>query len=77
MCFGSCTQPVTRKLQQICCRMRSHRLLRLDDNKFAASCQQACCKLIIKTFYPVFQDSFSTFLVSFVMKDVSSFMLDN
>ena len=32
-------------------RMRSHRLLRLDDNKFAASCQQAWCKLIFKTFY--------------------------
>ena len=32
--------------------MHSHRLLRLDDNKFAASCQQACCKLIVKTFYP-------------------------
>ena len=51
------TQPETRKLQQVCCRlaatcdhqadirMRSHRLLRLDDNKSAASCQQACCKL--------------------------------
>ena len=46
------TQPETRKLQQVCCRlaaschqadirMRSHRLLRLDDNKSAASCQQA------------------------------------
>ena len=51
------TQPETRKLQQVCCRlaascdhqadirMRSHRLLRLDDNKSAASCQQAYCKL--------------------------------
>ena len=51
------TQPETRKLQQVCCRlaascdhqadirMRSHRLLRLDDNNSAASCQQACCKL--------------------------------
>ena len=27
-------------------------LLRLDDNKSAASCQQAGCKLIVKTFYP-------------------------
>ena len=27
-------------------------LLRLDDNKSAANCQQACCKLILKTFYP-------------------------
>ena len=40
-----------------CCRqadirMRSHRLLRFDDNKINASCQQACCKLIVKTFYP-------------------------
>ena len=33
-------------------RMRSHRLLRLDDDKSAASCQQAWCKLIVKTFYP-------------------------
>ena len=33
-------------------RMRSHRLLRLDDNKSSASCQQACCKLIFRTFYP-------------------------
>ena len=33
-------------------RMRSHRLLRLDDNKSAASCQQAWCKFIVKTFYP-------------------------
>ena len=33
-------------------RMRSHRLLLLDGNKSASSCQQACCKLIVKTFYP-------------------------
>ena len=32
-------------------RMRSRRLLRLDDNKSAASCQQAWRKLIVKTFY--------------------------
>ena len=31
-------------------RMRSHRLLRLDDNKSAASCQQAGCKLVIEIF---------------------------
>ena len=55
--FSSSTQPETRKLQQVCCRlavtcghqadirMRSHRLLRLNDNKSAASCQQAYCKL--------------------------------
>ena len=30
-------------------RMRSHRLLRLDDNRSAASCQQAWCNLIIET----------------------------
>ena len=33
-------------------RMCSHRLHRLDDNKFTARCQQACCKLIVNTFYP-------------------------
>ena len=33
-------------------RTRSHRLLRTDGNKFAASCQKACSKLIVKTFYP-------------------------
>ncbi len=38
-----CTQPETRKLQQVCyhqadIRMRSHRLLRLDDNKSVTSC---------------------------------------
>ena len=36
----------------LCChqvdiRMRSHRLLQIDDNKSAASCQQACCKLML------------------------------
>ena len=48
------SKPEMRKLQQVCSksslpcshqavriRMRSHRLLRLDDNKSAASCQQA------------------------------------
>ena len=33
-------------------RMGPHRLLRLDDNESAASCQLAWCKLIVKTFYP-------------------------
>ena len=53
-CDKSGTQPETRKLQQVCCRlvacshqadirMRWHRLLRLDTNKSASSCQQACC----------------------------------
>ena len=57
-------EPETRKLQQVCrrlvslelyqadIRMRSHRLLRLDDNKSAACSQQVWCKLIVKTFYP-------------------------
>ena len=31
-------------------RIRSHRLLRLDDNNSAASCQQTWCKLIVKSF---------------------------
>jgi hypothetical protein len=58
-CFINCltTQPETRKLQQVCCRldatcdhqadvrMRSHRLLRLDNIKSVASCLQTCCKL--------------------------------
>ena len=35
---------------QIDIRMRSHRLLRLDDNKSAASCEQAWCRLIIWDF---------------------------
>ena len=52
---ASCTKSAADLLP--CChqadlRMRSHRLLRLDDNKSAASCQQAYCKLIVKTFYP-------------------------
>ena len=33
-------------------RMHLHRLLRLDDNQSAASCQHAGCKLIVKNFYP-------------------------
>ena len=38
---------------QVDIRMRSHRLLRLNDNTSAASCKQACCKLIVRpTFYP-------------------------
>jgi hypothetical protein len=53
----SSTQPETRKLQQVCCRldstcdhqadirMRSNRLLRLDNIKFVASCPQTCCML--------------------------------
>ena len=31
-------------------RMRSHRLLRFDDNKSVACCQHFCFKLIVKTF---------------------------
>ena len=52
---GSCSKSATALL--LCChqadiRMRSHRLLRLDENKSAANCQQAWCKMIIETFYP-------------------------
>ena len=32
-------------------RMRSHRLLRLDDDKSATNCQETWRKLILKTFY--------------------------
>ena len=51
-------QPKTRKLQQVCwhpatdIRMRSHGLRQLVDDKSVASCQQTCCKLIVKTCYP-------------------------
>ena len=31
--------------------MRSHRFFQVNDNKSATSCQQACYKLIVKTFY--------------------------
>ena len=37
--------------------MRSHRLLWLDDNKSAASCQPAWCKLILKLFVHKFDAS--------------------
>ena len=33
-------------------RMRSHHLFRLHDNKFAASCRETWCKLIVKIFCP-------------------------
>ena len=39
-------------LQQADIRMRSHGLRQLVDDKSVASCEQACCKLILKTFYP-------------------------
>ena len=32
-------------------RMRSRCWLRIDDNESAASCQQACCKWTVRTFY--------------------------
>ena len=37
--------------QQAHIRMRSYGLRQLVDDKSVASCQQACCKLILKTFY--------------------------
>ena len=39
-------------LQQADIRMRSHGLRQLVDDKPVASCQQTCCKLIVKTCYP-------------------------
>ena len=44
-------------LQQTCCqeadiKMCSHGLRQLVDDKSVASCQQTCCKLIVKTCYP-------------------------
>ena len=46
-------------LQQVCwhhqqadIRMRSHGLWQLVADKPVASCQQICCKLIVKTCYP-------------------------
>ena len=38
--------------QQADIRMRSHALRQLVDDKSVASCQQTCCKLIVKTCYP-------------------------
>ena len=38
--------------QQADIRMRSHGLRLLVDDKSVASCQQTCCKLIVKTCYP-------------------------
>ena len=38
--------------QQADIRMRSHGLRQLVDDKSVASCQQNCCKLIVKTCYP-------------------------
>ena len=38
--------------QQADIRMRSHGLRQLVDDKSVASCQQTCCKLIVKTCYP-------------------------
>ena len=39
--------------QQVGIRMRSHGLRQLNiDNRSVASCQQNCCKLIVKTCYP-------------------------
>ena len=52
---ASCSKSATGLLpysHQADIRMSSHCLLRLDDNKSAASCQQAWCKLIVKIFYP-------------------------
>ena len=39
-------------LQQADIRMCLHGLRQLVDDKSVASCQQTCCKLIVKTCYP-------------------------
>ena len=48
---ASCTKAATGLLP--CCQDAFASLSpgRLDDNKSAASGQQACCKLIVRTFY--------------------------
>ena len=57
------TQPQTCKLQQVCFRIVALLSSSRYQNAFAwlapswlsniaASCEQACCKLIVKTFYP-------------------------
>ena len=58
------TQLETRKLQQVCWHLVTELLQQdgnvlcsnisrqLDDAKSVASCQQTCCKLIVKTSYP-------------------------
>ena len=54
-------------------RLRSHRLLRLDDNKSAASCQQACCKLIAKTFTVVAMEVLIKYCINSFLKLTNSF----
>ena len=64
--YPKITDPWINILTQSCCRLVTlpwssqyqdalqcwHSLLWLDHNKFVASCQQAWCKLIVRTFYP-------------------------
>ena len=53
-CFVCSTQPETRRLQQVSyheadIRMRSHRLLRLDDNKSVTRQKIMTCSRLLKT----------------------------
>ena len=48
--------------QQAQIKMRSHGLGQLVEDKYVVSCQQTCCKLIVKTCYP--QASCKLFLTS-------------
>ena len=55
--LGNNAQVSVDILQQTCYqqadyRMRSHGLGQLVENKSVVSCQQTCCKLIVKTCYP-------------------------
>ena len=45
-------QLATSLLTKADIKMRSHGLRQLVDNRSVASCQQTCCKLIVKTCYP-------------------------
>ena len=44
--------PATNLLSQANIRMPSHGLRQFVDVKSVTSCQQTCCKLIVKTCYP-------------------------
>ena len=68
-------------LQQTCyqqadIRMRSHGLRQLVDVKSVASCQQTCCKLIVKTCYPqACYKLFQQVVINLQMKSCKSLVL--
>ena len=67
----SCSKSVASFCRQADIRMRSHRLLRLEDNKSPASCQQACCKLIIGTLSTSLMQVVSTTYILFSSSTVN------